>query len=92
MNLEHISELISSGGNQDNPSTGTIQHLRAIKEHGPMLRVNFSRLLLFNPLGEEICYRLGLNGFLCLKLDIKGKKFNRPFGHSTSCISVVQNL
>ena len=23
---------------------------------------------------------------------LKGKKFNRPFGHSTSCVSVVQNL
>ena len=75
MNLEHISELISSGGNQHYPSTRTIQHLRTIKEHGPVLRVNLSRQLLFNPLGDEICYCLGLDGFLCLELDIKGKEF-----------------
>ena len=92
MNLENISELVSSGGYQYHPSTETIQHLGTIKEHGPVLRVDLSRQLLFDPLGKEICYCLGLDSFLCLKFDIKGKEFNRPFCHSTSCISVVQNL
>ena len=70
MNLENMAEFVASGGYQYHPSTGTIQHLGSIKEHGPMLRVNLIQKLLFDPLGEEICYCLGLDSFLCLKLDI----------------------
>ena len=70
MDLEHISELISSGRNQNYSSTRTVQHLGSVKEHGPVLGVNLSRQLLFDPLGEEICYCLA---FFASNLISKGR-------------------
>ena len=79
MDLKNISEFISSGGDQHHSGTGTTRHLGAVEEHSPMPRVDLSQQLLLNPLDKEVRDCLGLDSFLCLKLDIQGKEFNPHF-------------